>query len=352
MGRKYNLFVSYSKSESNIAVRIKSILLDTFNGYLGKIFFSEDLPPSDIWQESIRIALKNSDAGLFILTPEFLGSPWFIAEFTAFWLTKKPTYVLIIDEDNIDWDKIDKFAPLSSCMIGYWKKREDVKRLILKLFEQRGKTKIDMFNECNMDESGFEAKVEEICCAVDVEYNKASKKRKDRLLNALMKNSDYIQFRYTAGNLMILTDEQLYQVVSQDLISNNDYLYLMIKKMIETNRDLTLINRFIDRLADPILANYAALRKFLIYCVDANMTNEQYFVRAMDGMKNDSEMIKVLYALLDKNIELCLEYYFKRKKPDGKPYLTGERQMEKMEEKLLSRGIDVSAYKNQSVESV
>ena len=136
---------------------------------------------------------------------------------------------------------------------------------------------------------------------------------------------------------MIMNDEQLEQVV--DLISNSDYLGLLLKKLVDTGRNELLIHKCIEKLSDFISGNNDALGKFIVYCVSNGKTNEPYFRNAMNGMKNDTVMLRVFFEMLDKNEALCLEYYQKRRKPDGTAYLTNMSQIERMNSELARRGL-------------
>ena len=101
------LFVSASGKE----VRLSAALITHLgNAFEGKLTFasSQDLGAGHEWKDWIRQRLSDCDGGIFLMTPTYAKSPWPIAEFMAFWLQKKPIYVLLAG----DIELADLFGPM------------------------------------------------------------------------------------------------------------------------------------------------------------------------------------------------------------------------------------------------
>ncbi|HMR48564.1 MAG TPA: toll/interleukin-1 receptor domain-containing protein [Arachnia sp.] len=88
------LFVSSSLTESSLAAEVITQLSNAFKGALG-FDHARDLGAGDMWKAWIRKSLNDCDAGLFLVTPRYLASQWLSAEFTAFWVSEKPIFILL-----------------------------------------------------------------------------------------------------------------------------------------------------------------------------------------------------------------------------------------------------------------
>ena len=128
----YNLFISHSSSDSDIAQSIKAVLNNSFEGRLG-FFFSPEMQIGANWKQQIQSQLSKCDAGLFIVTPDFSKSSWFTAEFTAFWMQNKPLYILTLGDVCIDASGF--FAIVSDIQRGGLSDANIVRGLIKQLAE-------------------------------------------------------------------------------------------------------------------------------------------------------------------------------------------------------------------------
>ncbi len=102
------LFVSASSREARLSVALTTYLNNAFEGALTFANSAQDLGAGHEWKDWIRKRLSDCDGGIFIMTPTYAQSPWPVAEFTAFWLQRKPIYVLLAG----DIGPSDLFAPM------------------------------------------------------------------------------------------------------------------------------------------------------------------------------------------------------------------------------------------------
>lgn len=96
-----NLFVSSSLAEAHLAESVITRLSNAFDGEL-QFTHARDLGAGDMWKSWIRKSLNECDAGLFLVTPRYRGSQWLSAEFTAFWLSEKPIFILLFPDIEAD----------------------------------------------------------------------------------------------------------------------------------------------------------------------------------------------------------------------------------------------------------
>ncbi len=86
------IFISHSAYDTLTAKVLRDVL---GRAGVGRTFLdADDLRPGDQWIDGIREALRECDALVTLLTPEFAVRPWMSAEWACFWLERKVTYVL------------------------------------------------------------------------------------------------------------------------------------------------------------------------------------------------------------------------------------------------------------------
>lgn len=107
MSQHTRLFVSSSLAENRLAKTVIDQLSNAFTGEL-RFTHAQELAAGDMWKTWIRETLRECDAGLFLVTPRYVTSQWLSAEFTAFWLSGKPIYILLFPEVEIS----GIFAPM------------------------------------------------------------------------------------------------------------------------------------------------------------------------------------------------------------------------------------------------
>ena len=89
-------FISRSHTESEVGDVIGIELNNAFEGELEILAH----PQAGNWKQEIKKSINESDVGIFLLTPHYANSPWFVAEYAAFWLSDKPIYVLTLEFDK------------------------------------------------------------------------------------------------------------------------------------------------------------------------------------------------------------------------------------------------------------
>lgn len=132
------IFISHSSQEAALATEVCTQLGNAFLGEITFINTSEQLASGTNWKEYIREHLSNCEAGLFILTPQYVRSPWAVAEFTAFWLDERKIFLLTIG--NIDKKKL--FAPMLDFQIARIDDENDTKNFFKVLTEFVGLPRI------------------------------------------------------------------------------------------------------------------------------------------------------------------------------------------------------------------
>jgi len=96
------IFVSSSAQEKELADEFITHLGNAFEGDLLFSSASSDLAAGAKWKDWIQEKLDACDASLFIMTPTYIQSLWSSAEFTAFWLSKRPIFVLLVGNATSD----------------------------------------------------------------------------------------------------------------------------------------------------------------------------------------------------------------------------------------------------------
>jgi len=323
------IFISHSSKESNIAKCIKLYLNNGFKGAVN-FFLSEEIGIGEKWKDAIKNNLNDCNAGLFVITPEFLKSAWLTAEFTAFWLQGKKAFVIYVGD--IDFSNL--LSPILDCQSAKLEEVESIKNLVESLSKELslGRTPI---------ETPYDI-VNNIVSACQNEYDKAKNKHKDDLAKEILANKKYVQFRYSAEQILILDDERVRMII--DSISNNNFLRLLAEQIIEYERDCSLTARCIDRLSDGAYGDNSELGYLAMFILKKQPTDIINLNRTLHAINNDTVMLRVFKCFCDIDSELCLDYYFNKYRPDGKRYIEFKNQRERMCEHFLSKNIDISSF--------
>ena len=104
------LFVSASGNEALLSTTFVTQLSNAFEGTLEFSSSAQDLGAGDEWKRWIKRSLTECDGGIFIMTPTYTKSPWRSAEFTAFWLSEKPIFILMAGDTAVE----DLFGPMKA----------------------------------------------------------------------------------------------------------------------------------------------------------------------------------------------------------------------------------------------
>src|SRR2546422_122419 len=89
------LFLSHASEDLDLARAVARCLSGT--GRLSVAQMEQQIQSADDWSERIRSELAQSDAALFLVTPNFVDRPWFFVEWAASWVQEKPPHLLLID---------------------------------------------------------------------------------------------------------------------------------------------------------------------------------------------------------------------------------------------------------------
>lgn len=95
---KFKVFLSYStmnkESADKIAESVRSVFQDDVHVYVA----GRSIAGGDDWEEELLQNLRTSDALITLLTPKFTDKSWFYIEWSPFWISKKPYFILLTDE--------------------------------------------------------------------------------------------------------------------------------------------------------------------------------------------------------------------------------------------------------------
>lgn len=87
--REYDIFISYSEKDEDIAREIK----DIFGKRKVSCFMSQKaIKTGMIWEERIRLTLEGVSASVIIITPNSVKSKWVMCEAGALWALRKPLF--------------------------------------------------------------------------------------------------------------------------------------------------------------------------------------------------------------------------------------------------------------------
>jgi hypothetical protein len=121
------LFISHANADVNLA-KLLRITLEERSEELKCFLLADDSFPGEVWEDRIRAAAADCDAILSIVTPRYLGRPWFIAEWSVFWFQEKPSYLLL---EGVELDAL--FEPMRRRQVAKLGDRRAMGRLLAAL---------------------------------------------------------------------------------------------------------------------------------------------------------------------------------------------------------------------------
>ena len=126
---KYDVFISYSSKDSELALRIYSNLCDSEV----RCFLAEkDISAGDRWEDRIRKALRSSEQILLLVTSSSMNSQWVIAEASAAWILNKRLIPAFTTTEVNDF-----ITPLTSFQKKYIRNAEEISELVNELTQNR-----------------------------------------------------------------------------------------------------------------------------------------------------------------------------------------------------------------------
>ncbi len=130
----YKIFLSYSIKEAKLAEHLRNSIYNAFDGNVTFYFANEDILAGEKWKQNLQEALRDCDAILSILTPQYIERPWAYIEWSAFWLANKTSYILLTDEIQVK----DIVEPMKDSQTTRLFVEEDVKKLIKAIAKASG----------------------------------------------------------------------------------------------------------------------------------------------------------------------------------------------------------------------
>jgi hypothetical protein len=122
----YKIFISYAVQEEELAKKLLNLLNISFKGKVSFFFISDNIVAGEKWKDKIQTALKECNSILTILTPTYILRPWAYIEWSAFWLSNKPTFIVTTD----DLSAKDVIDPMRDSQIVGLFNEDSVKKLI------------------------------------------------------------------------------------------------------------------------------------------------------------------------------------------------------------------------------
>lgn len=274
----YKLFLSYSLTESTVARELYTQLNNAFMGNLDFFSASEQLAAGVDWKKAIRDALKECQAGLFILTPKYQKSMWSVSEFTAFWLEDKPIFLMCIGE--IDRDNL--YAPMKDYQIADISNVDHIKKLIERLSYCLGEKRVPY------------ASADVLSAECTAAYTDLLEKNQEELYQELTTN---IKSKLNKSDKYLLLDtERFKKAVGYE--ADAAVLRNIIIKALDQNKHEEELSFVIDHLS---VINNAELRKVAIRLIQASKYDNSVFDHCITALAfhNQAELIKVLRVLFD-----------------------------------------------------
>jgi len=106
--KKYNVFISHTSEDKEIAREIYSFIKEEFKGKIIPFLASDDIQSGDLWRDKIKDNLANGDALISLMTANSKDKPWIYIEWSAFWMENKNIHILLSDDFNVN----DLISPL------------------------------------------------------------------------------------------------------------------------------------------------------------------------------------------------------------------------------------------------
>jgi hypothetical protein len=96
--KKYNVFISYTQADRQIAKEIQLFIKEEFNGEIVPFLAGDDIKSGDKWKETIKQNITIGDAIISLITPNSKSKPWLFVEWSAFWMADKDMHIFLSDE--------------------------------------------------------------------------------------------------------------------------------------------------------------------------------------------------------------------------------------------------------------
>ena len=308
----FRVFVSHIQTDLPLAKAVRTTLNNAFGGDIEFFLASEELVGGAEWQREIQTQLEKTDAIISIVTGDSVSKPWIYVEWSPFWLSKKPFYVLVTPEIKVR----DLIAPMQERQAVDMTDRNQVKGLLQGLHRHsRGEglipweaadtfvhkiesahlEKLDnryrIYRSGELPQSDYERRpiAEHFYRQGDKEafIRVASQLRDDSLKADLLLNT-LRDSRFEHEEEMRIIRE-----VSKT-INGADKLEMIARELvdhglIDTPELLALVEHLGRR-------NQAELRKLLVHLIERKEEDSELFIRATEMMTNMAEYRKVLDA--------------------------------------------------------
>jgi hypothetical protein len=287
MNNNYQIFISHSNIDSALASELKTLLENAFLGRIKCFVASEDITPGVNWKDVIKKKINACQAGLFLLTPNYVDSVWCTAEFSAFWAASKDVYLLSINGVKTK----SLFEPIKDCQIVNISDETGLHAFIRALSRKIGVRRYpygvvgDIVTKCP-----------EIYRFGQKQY--ADKKIEELRLGKNPSNEE-------SDRLLLLDDTQLLEAL--ELLDKTPLLRNIIAKGVLQQRDEKVLIFAVDRLAQ---LDDEELEKATIRLIIKDAYQNSVFAHCIKALarNNQERLIKALKVMHSKDETLFSHY--------------------------------------------
>lgn len=315
----YQIFVSYSSKDTQIAQATTTVLNDAFEGYIELFMATQEIVVGSNWKIKLQERLEESDAIISIITPNSLISPWIYIEWSPFWLKNKNYYVLLTDEIKVT----DLVAPMRDIQVVDMMNSASVKGL-LKALKEASKATIGVpyayAKRFILDvKSAQETQKEE---ALELEYGVYRDKRNlDTLPNDDHKKRQIAQYFYQNNEKDVflriaskIRNDVPKGAIALELLDDNDVeTSYKLSKFIRSSEQLGhIVFELIDQelfdspylhklIEDISKGNQAELRKIALYLAQQRLEDTDIFDFVTERITNMAEFKKIAIFFIENN---------------------------------------------------
>lgn len=308
----YKLFISFTKTDKEIAEEIHNQLINAFKGKVDIFISSQKLSPGEHWIDKIKSTLSNYDGILCLITPNSIDKQWIFVEWTAFWLNNKDIFVTLSDSSLSEL----LIQPIKETQYMLINQRTDVEAFF-KVLAEKSDTKPIPYISVDQYISNLNLAIER---HIKNEYDQYLSKTDDlpvkdetkiELVKYCLENDKY---EYLPNILnKIRSDYQKTNLVNELIDSGQlakvEYLYEFIRtSQNQTEVVINLIdnsyediNIYINLIDSICKKDQSQLFNISQYLIQKNKEQGNLFKYVVSKIDNMAELRKVLWCLIDYN---------------------------------------------------
>ena len=315
----YKIFISHSSEDKSLAEVIMNVINDAFAGAIELFLATKSLKGGLPWKKIIKENLEKCDAIISIITSQSISKPWVYVEWSPFWLSEKPYFILLTKDIKVS-DLIEPMRDLQAINI---ENIESIKGFFETLKHVSGVNRIPFEYVPKLMQSAHTAHNDAIKERDEAEFGiyrnfkrldslPASENEKEKIAEYFFSKGEYNVFlkilekirnnsikaelalkALDAGHLDITYK-------AANLVRSSEYLSYIIYEMISQGYDDTKEVR--DLLENISIKSQDTLGKVAIEIIDNNRWDSELFRYICELMTNMAEFRKVMVHLIHNNI--------------------------------------------------